>query len=30
MEKLINSQVTMAEWLARRTPNHKIVGSNPT
>ena len=19
----------MAEWLARRTPNHKIVGSNP-
>ena len=19
----------MAEWLARRAPNHKIVGSNP-
>ena len=19
----------MAEWLARRTPNHKIVGSSP-
>ncbi len=21
--------VAMAEWLARRTPNHKIVGSSP-
>ncbi len=20
----------MAQWLARRTPNHKIVGSSPT
>ncbi len=23
------SRVAMAEWLARRTPNHKIAGSNP-
>ncbi len=22
-------RVAMAEWLARRTPNHKIVGSSP-
>ena len=22
-------QVAMAEWLARRTPNHKIVGLSP-
>ena len=23
------SRVAMAEWLARRTPNHKIMGSSP-
>ncbi len=23
-------RVAMGEWLARRTPNHKIVGSGPT
>ncbi len=22
-------RVAMAEWLARRTPNHKIVGTSP-
>ncbi len=22
-------RVAMAEWLARQTPNHKIVGSSP-
>ncbi len=24
------NRVAMAEWLAHRTPNHKIVGSSPT
>ncbi len=25
----VQCRVAMAEWLARRTPNHKIVGSSP-
>ncbi len=27
--RFIGCRVAMAEWLARRTPNHKIVGSSP-
>ncbi len=27
--KGVQSRVVMAEWLARWTPNHKIVGSSP-
>ncbi len=29
MLSLSSYRVAMAEWLVRRTPNHKIVGSRP-